>query len=163
MPTWDERHRSAPLDLTPEPLLVRVAEKMKSGRALDLACGTGRNAVWLAGCGWSVTAIDSSPAAIEILRSRDPGIQTKVADLESYSVQPESWDLIVICRYLQRDLFEPAKRGVVPGGAIVAVALLDHPRFGVAPGELKSYFSDWEIIEYSETSTAEVASRKPCR
>ncbi len=143
-----------------EPVLVAVAELLPPGRALDLACGSGRNAIWLANRGWSVTAVDIAPAVPSHVR-----IETKMADLErhEYTIAPESWDLIVICRYLQRDLFEPAKAGVVPGGVIVAVVLLDDGkggRFRMKRGELAGYFKDWEILRLSEDGHAEIAARK---
>jgi 2-polyprenyl-3-methyl-5-hydroxy-6-metoxy-1,4-benzoquinol methylase len=72
---WDERYRSSQrpaedLEAAPNPLLIETAQRLTPGKALDLACGTGRNALWLAEHGWSVTAVDGSPAAIEILRQR---------------------------------------------------------------------------------------------
>ena len=92
----------------PTPLLVETASKLKPGRALDLACGTGRNAVWLAEHGWKVTAVDRSRAIDDSLRSA-----RHVADLEKHEfpIVEASWDLIAVSYYLQRDLFEPVKRG----------------------------------------------------
>src|SRR5579859_6861959 len=115
---WDERYRSEDLEAPPTALLVDTAQRLPAGKALDLACGTGRNALWLAEHGWSVTAVDGAPAAIEILRQRAAEralqVDARVADLESgeYRIEPSTWDLIAISYYLQRDLFEPAKRGV---------------------------------------------------
>ena len=91
---WDERYRSEGLKhSTPTPLLVEIASQLKPGRALDLACGTGRNAVWLAEHGWTVTAVDGSPAAIEILQKTSPEIDAHVADLEKheFTIEPASW------------------------------------------------------------------------
>ena len=149
---------------TAEPLVVSTVRELTPGRALDLACGFGRNALWLADQGWHVTAVDISTEAIAALRS-DPRIEARVADLEQceYSIAPESWDLILMCRYLQRDLFEPAKRGVVPGGIVLAIVLLGEGRFRANPGELRSHFGDWEILHYAEGSVAEIVARKPGR
>ncbi len=163
---WDERHRAAAPNLAPDPLLVSAVENRPPGRALDLACGTGRNAIWLAGHGWRVTALDGSPVAIEILRAKNPVIDARVADLEraEFVIEPESWDLIAILRYLQRDLFEPARRGVVPGGIIIASTLLEGGKGGrhrVKPGELRRYFEDWEVLRYAENTLAEIVARKP--
>src|ERR1700688_3800356 len=108
---WDERHRSAAAeqdDATPLPLVGETASEMKPRRALDLACGAGRNALWLAERGWSVTAVDGSPAAIELVRkrasARGVSVTAQVADLEKgeYAIQPSHWDLILKCYYLQR-------------------------------------------------------------
>jgi SAM-dependent methyltransferase len=137
-------------------------------RALDLACGAGRNALWLASQGWHVTAIDGSSAAIELLSARNPAIDARVADLEKheYIIQPDSWDLIAICYYLQRDLFEPAKRGVVPGGIVLVSAHIPEPGdphmtpFRLAPGELAGYFKDFEILHQYEGPSRDPAHRR---
>jgi SAM-dependent methyltransferase len=182
---WDERHRAAAErdDAPPLPLVIETASEMKPGRALDLACGTGRNALWLAEHGWSVTAVDGSPAAIELVRKRavergvnaverGVNVDAQVADLEKdeYAIEPSHWDLVVISYYLQRDLFEPAKRGVVPGGVLAAIVLLGEGRFSVKPGELRGYFSGWEILHDHEgnpgdspehRAVAEIVARRP--
>jgi SAM-dependent methyltransferase len=134
----------------PLPLLVETAQKLKPGRALDLACGTGRNAVWLAEHGWRVTAVDRSPVTI-------PTVETHVADLEKHEfpIEEASWELIVVCLYLQRDLFESIKRGLKPGGVALVTVLLIEPgreqsRFSAHPGELAKYFEGWEILHSYE-------------
>jgi len=185
---WDERYRSGvraaeDLDAVPTPLLVETAKKLAPGKALDLACGTGHNALWLAAQGWSVTAVDGSPVAIEILRSRasERGVivSARVADLEKseYQIEPSSWNLVAICYYLQRDLFEPAKQGVVPGGALVSIVHITEPgeeptAHRLKPGELEHYFQGWEILHSREgrpndtahqRSVAEIVARRPIR
>src|SRR5689334_10503914 len=93
----------------PEALLVLVPELPAPGRALDLACGAGRNAIYLARLGWRVTAVDSSPAAIARLRERAEGlpVESRVADLErgEFPIEPHGYDLICDFYYLQRSLF----------------------------------------------------------
>lgn len=183
---WDERYRSGEraaedLNAAPAPLLVEAAMKFAPGKALDLACATGRNALWLAQQGWSVTAVDGSQAAIETLRSRasERGVtlNTRVADLEKheYRIQPSSWDLVAICYYLQRDLFQPAKQGVVPGGILISIVHItetgeEPTAHRLRPGELESYFQGWEILHRREgkpndaahqRSVAEIVARRP--
>jgi tellurite methyltransferase len=154
---WDERYRGDPGTLKPTPLLVETASKLKPGKALDLACGTGRNAIWLAEHDWQVTAVDGSAVAIDLLRKRVPGIDARVADIEKqeYAIEPGVWDLIAVCYYLQRDLFEPVKRGLKPGGVAVVIVHLVEPgheesRFSVQPGELARYFEGWQILHSYE-------------
>src|SRR5438067_11196563 len=97
---------------------------MPPGRALDLACGAGRNALYLATLGWQVTAVDSSAVAISILRERAAGlapgfsVDARVADLEAggFTIAPASFDLILDFFYLQRDLFPHIREGLPPGG-----------------------------------------------
>jgi tellurite methyltransferase len=175
---WDERYRAQSGDEFPTLLLASTAHDLVPGRALDLACGAGRNALWLASRGWQVTAIDGSSAAIEILSARNPTIDARVADLEKhqYVIDPDSWDLIVMSYYLRRDLFEPAKRGVVPGGLVLVIAHIPEPAdprmtpFRLAPGELVRYFEGFEILHQYEGPShdpahlrwvAEIVARRP--
>src|SRR6267143_997930 len=185
--SWDERYSSgerAAEDLVAAPtsLVVETSRRWTPARALDLACGSGRNALWLAEQGWSVTAVDGSPTAIEILRSRASSrgvtVSRKVADLEKfeYQIEPASWNLITICYYLQRDLFAPAKQGVVPGGILLSIVHITEPEeeepmtHRLRPGELERYFQGWEILHRREgkpndaahqRSVAEIVARRP--
>jgi tellurite methyltransferase len=183
---WDLRYRSGErasedIDAPPTRLLEDTARRMKPGRALDLACGTGRNALWLAEQGWQVTGIDGAESAIEILRRRATAhnlvLDSRVADLEKsdYRIETASWDLIAICYYLQRDLFSPAKQGVVPGGILVCIVHItegdeEPTSTRMKPGELATSFSDWEILHSYEGkpddpahrhAVAEIVARRP--
>ena len=174
---WDERYRlgmrpAEDLEAAPTPLLIETANRLRPGRALDLACGTGRNALWLAEHGWSVTAVDGSPAAIEILRHRASAcavnMDARIANLEKgeYQIEPSTWDLIVICYYLQRDLFEPAKQGLAAGGLLLAIAHVaepgEEPTYKrLRPGELESYFQGWDILRRYEGKPNDSAHGRP--
>lgn len=183
---WNERYRSAArpkedLETAPTPLLVETAQRLTPGRALDLACGAGRNALWLAQHGWQVTAVDGASAAIELLRERATAqglpVRAEIADLEAgaFTIEESAWDLIAICYYLQRDLFAPAKLGVAPNGVLLAIV---HTTEGgeeptatrLRPGELAQYFTDWELLHQYEgkpndaahrRSVAELVARRP--
>lgn len=174
---WEERYRSGPrsaeyLEAAPTPLLVETVGQLPPGRALDLACGAGRNSLWLAEQGWRVTAVDGAPAAIEILRNRasERGVtvDAKVADLErgEYRIARSAWDLILICYYLQRDLFEAAKEGLVPGGILLTIVHITEPgeeatEHRVRPGELARYFEGWEILHRHEGRPNDATHRRP--
>ena len=130
---WDERYRRGEhANDAPLPLVVNAALQCQPGRALDLACGVGRHALWLAEHGWQVTAVDASAVAIEILRQRaeERGVtvEARVADLErgEFVIEPGAYNLIVVTCYLQRELFPAIRAGVRLGGLVVAViALVD--------------------------------------
>jgi tellurite methyltransferase len=174
---WDDRYKTHPGDQRATPLLASTACNLPPGRALDLACGAGRNALWLASRGWHVTAVDGSSAATAVLTARNPIIDARVADLEKhhYVIEPDSWDLIAMCYYLQRDLFEPAKRGVTPGGIVLAIVHIPEPGegltpFRLAPGELARYFDGFEILHHYQGPShdpahqrwvAEIVARRP--
>lgn len=161
---WDS-HYSDPdnVDPAPAPLLVEAADLLRPGRALDLACGAGRNALYLAQMGWSVTAVDSSEVAIHLLGERAAGlsVDARVADLEggAFAIEPEGYDLICDFYYLQRDLFPAIREGVRLGGAFVGAIHLSNPTCDtpprnpaclLEPGELREQFGGWKILFYSE-------------
>jgi SAM-dependent methyltransferase len=165
---WEERYAQAEnLDFTPSPLLVEVAEMTAPGRALDLASGHGRNALYLARLGWSVVAVDASRAAIQVLRERSGAerlsVEARAANLETaeFAIEPSGYDLICDFFYLQRNLFPQIREGVRPGGVFVAeIHLRDDsvvegprsPEFVLEAGELRQEFSSWKILFYSEAA-----------
>lgn len=129
------------------------------GRALDLACGAGRNALYLARLQWQVVAIDSSTAAIRILRDQASAaglnLDARVADLEQagFRIEPGAYDLICDFFYLDRALFPLIREGVRPGGLFAGeIHLRDGKphRFVLEPGELRREFESWKILYYSE-------------
>ena len=152
---WDEHYsKLADLDLEPAPLLVEVAEMLPPGCALDLACGAGRNALYLAKLGWQVTAVDSSEVAIQRLRKAGPRptLDARVADLEKheFAIEPCAYDLICDFFYLQRDLFPQIREGVRPGGVFTAAIHLitpgHNPAFALDSGDLRKQFAGWKIL-----------------
>jgi tellurite methyltransferase len=169
LPDWDDRYRSRDEPGAPNPLVIETARHRPRGRALDLACGTGRNALWLASNGWSVTAVDGSVAAIQKLQLHAGAlpVETHIADLEKgeFAIAESSWDLILVCYYLQRDLFEPLKRGVAPGGTVIAIVHITEGRelptqHRMRPGELAHYFEGWEILHSHEGASRDPAHRR---
>ena len=165
---WNERYRSREeMNDEPATVLVDAASDLPPGRALDLACGAGRNALWLARRGWEVVAIDGAAEAIRILREHTGAlpIDTRVLDLESgqpLAFEDASFDLVAILFYLHRPLFAEAKRLVRPGGIVVAAARTTgiNPRFCVSPGEMRGFFEGWEVVVEREGEIAEMVVRK---
>ena len=170
---WDERYRSGEhVDDAPTPLVARTVKKLPPGRALDLACGTGRNAIYLAERGWQVTAVDGSRAAIDMLRRRAEErklvIEARAADLEAgeFAIAPAAYDLILDCYYLQRNLFPAMRAGVRVGGWIVAIVHIveesaPHPsQHSMERGELRAVFSDWAVAHDYEGAPGEECHRR---
>src|SRR2546425_738049 len=121
MTDWDRRYREGEHARDePHPLVTGFAAKLTPGFGLDVACGAGRHAIWLAERGWQVTAVDSSRVAIEILEQRASekglAVNTVLADLERHEfvIEPESYELIVVCNYLQRDHCHGRSRSEYP-------------------------------------------------
>jgi len=159
---WNERYRAGEqLFDAPVPVVAKFAAPA-GGRALDLACGSGRNALFLAELGWQVTAVDGSPVAVDVLRARaaERGLEIdiRVADLErgEFEISPDRYDLILDCYYLQRDLFASMQAGVGAGGRIISIVHLadadqpDGTPKRAYPGELRGLFGGWKILHYRE-------------
>jgi SAM-dependent methyltransferase len=110
------------------------------GKALDLAAGSGRHAVWLAERGWEATAVD-------IVVENVPGVHYIRADLEyhEYRIAPGAWDLIVCWLYWQPDILPEIARGVRTGG-IVAIAGKISGRFATSLPQFREAFKGWKEI-----------------
>jgi SAM-dependent methyltransferase len=130
---WDARYRSTDLvwSAGPNVFVERVCGPLPVGRAIDLAAGEGRNAIWLAELGWDVTAIDYSEVAIDKTRQlaerRRVTVDARVADLAVFEPPLGAYDLVLVA-YLQlvdaelTPILGQAAAAVAPGGTFVLVA-----------------------------------------
>jgi len=127
---WDERFSEPGFAYGTEPndFLVSVADRIPMGRVLSLAEGEGRNAVYLAGLGHEVTAVDSSRVGLakaeRLAAERGVTITTVNADLADFDIEPGVWQGIVsiFCHLppvVRAALHERCLRGLAPGGAFV--------------------------------------------
>lgn len=142
---------------TPSAWLQRFAPR-PPGKALDVACGSGRNLRWLAEAGWQVTGVDRDMAATAALQSLAKIID---ADIENgpWPLQQQQFDLLVVCNYLWRPLFDNVKAAVKPGGWLIWETFADgqqtigrpsRPDFLLQRGELLRVFDDWRIVAYED-------------
>jgi tellurite methyltransferase len=164
---WDQRYTSPgdSLKQGPHALLARYAPPYCPGiRALELACGLGRDALWLAAQGYRVDAFDISVAALRrararMLRRRLSGVNFVVADLDHFPLPDRTYDLVYVFRFLDRDLF-PAIRARVRAGGRVIYETLNVRRLEAAPGtspghmlrlgELPGYFPGWTVLDAAD-------------
>src|SRR3989304_6500163 len=120
----------------PAQFLVENIALLPRGRALDVAMGSGRNAVYLARMGFQVEGVDASREAVEeaLAHARAEGvsIQIRVEDLEKIPYLDEgAYDLVICFNYLQRSLTPQMKNWVKPGGMLVyETFIIDQIRFG---------------------------------
>jgi tellurite methyltransferase len=146
----------------PHPLLVRFVSKNPQvrGRALDVACGVGQNAIWLAQRGLTVDAVDISPVALEHARkaAMDVGVKVNLlqADLAVWQPPIKVYDLIMGFRFLNRHLWPRLLAAVRPGGWLLYQTFNlrksgpdgDFPlEYLLEIGELTRTFAGWDIIE----------------
>jgi SAM-dependent methyltransferase len=129
---WDARYAATELLWSAEPsrFLVAQVSDLAPGRALDVACGEGRNAIWLAEHGWEVTGVDFSPVALDKARRLADGrgvtVRWLLADAVTDALEPAAFDLVAVF-YLQlpseqrRAAFAAAARAVAPGGTLLVV------------------------------------------
>jgi SAM-dependent methyltransferase len=129
---WDRRYAGVDSLWARKPnrFLVAETEELAPGRALDLACGEGQNAIWLAQRGWQVTGVDFSEVAIEKARARSAAagvdVELVCADLRQYEPEPGAYDLVVIL-YLhvfapeRGPILERAAAALAPGGTLLLV------------------------------------------
>jgi SAM-dependent methyltransferase len=129
---WDKRYASVEnlWAVKPNRFLVAEVTGLEPGRALDLACGEGQNAIWLATLGWNVTGVDFSEVAIAKARSRADrdGVRAEFvcADLLGYEPAAGAFDLVLVL-YLhipadgRRQVLANAAAALAPGGTFVLV------------------------------------------
>ena len=166
----------------PAPFLEQVLPRLTPGRALDLAAGAGREAVFLAMHGFTVEAVDDDPDILvraEALAGRHGvRIGTRVVDLErrGTTLPREHYDLVIVFRFLHRPLFPEIERALAPGGRLVYETFRrgqarhgrpSHPRFLLDDGELRSAFPSLVVEHYEELDppggpiTARLLARHP--
>lgn len=169
---WDEKHGSGHETEQPsrflEEIFQRHAGRILPGRALDIATGGGRNALFLAEKGLSVEAIDISEVALQEARRRaeEKGltITFRQADLDHCEFPQAAYDIILNFNFLQRSLIPKMKSALKLGGHIIFETylidqrLLGHPRnpaYLLGHNELLEIFRDFRILYYREGKFAE--------
>ena len=162
---WEARYSAHTNDRTEAPsrFLQDHIDMIPRGPALDLACGAGRHAVYLAAHGFAVDAIDIARAGLQraqrTARLQRLPIRFVQADLDYFSLAPEHYALTVGIRFLNRALWPALKRCTRPLGMVlfetftIDQATIGHPTnpaYLLAPDELRRAFADFEVLAYDE-------------
>ena len=167
---WDRKYEAGLPSLTvPDPFFVSAYERLadrsfpNAGRALDLAAGLGRHALWLAERGWRVNAVDISEVAIGKLRQAAAELSLKInlftIDAAEYEFRPAQFDLIVLFYHLDRSLFPKIVSALNPGGLFIC-KMAAHWDLEIPPAkansklldrnEIVSLVPDLEVIDHHE-------------
>ena len=156
---WDAKYRAGEYE-TRTHASAFVAQHLSpiagtDKRALDIACGRGRNSRFLAGLGYQVDALDISPVGLELAKGIDPeGIDYQQCDvLEAGLGQRGPYDVVIMIRFVALNLLNEIGQYLVPGGTLLVENHLQvddmngvggprSERFRVAPGELRANVAD---------------------
>jgi len=174
---WNKKwNEMAEQPFGPHPLLLNNQRLFGGGKALDLACGRGQNAIWLAQQEYSVLAVDISDTALNLARSEaidqriGDRIHFELVDLDSWLIPQASFDLVCVFRFLSRQLFQSIRSSLLPEGLLCYAtrhtgALEHYPAANRAylleRGELLAEFEDWHVLHYEEgLIDAEIIARK---
>jgi len=166
---WDAKYalRDAPTEIVADDWLVECATPLPAGRALDLACGLGHNAIWLAEHGWTVDAVDISPVGLELADKRAKqahvsGIRWIEADLDTFQPESAAHDLVLVFRFLdRRSIASVVQAALKPGGRLVYETFttaqlerdddhIQNQNYVLYPGELPEMFPGSETVVYRE-------------
>ncbi len=161
--TWDRRYRDGSYQPRPSPfsLLEQMIDRLPRGRALDIACGGGRNALFLAAHGYEVDAVDGSPEALRLAEERAREQQLEVhwleADLDDYAPPHGDYAVIINCFYLNRPLLSRLTSALADDGYIFIEQHLrtflpvpGNRDWRLEPNELLRTFSGLRIVRYEE-------------
>ena len=169
---WNEKYATKKYLFGQEaiPFLQDHVGLLPKGHVLDLAMGEGRNGIFLATQGFDVTGVDISEEGLKkaqtLAAKHGVTITTVVADLETYKIPANTFDVIICTYYLQRDLFPKIAAALKPGGiALIETYTMDHlqyrPRFNKAyllePNELLTMLPGLRVLRYQEVDTGQAA------
>lgn len=169
---WNRKYRERRFSPRPSAIVQEFGDRAVVGRALDLACGTGRNACFLAERGFQVDAVDISEEGLRRFACRHPAVNRICQDLATFAIPARRYQLILNIRFLQRRLFAAIQEGLSPGGILIfETYLLDEQdaaghRFRrehlLRGRELCTAFRQLETIVYREgpSRSAEAPARQ---
>jgi 2-polyprenyl-3-methyl-5-hydroxy-6-metoxy-1,4-benzoquinol methylase len=159
---WDKKYGTEAyiFGKAPVPFLTQNIHLLPKGKALDIAMGEGRNGVYLATKGFEVVGLDISEKGLakahHLAKLNGVTIETRVVDLENHKLEKNTYDVILLMYYMQRDLWPQINDALKPGGmAIIETYNVDHlkhqkfnPKWLLKTNELLDAFKDMKIIRY---------------
>lgn len=149
---WNLRYLKKLGGYKPSSILLKYYKLASVGKALDIACGNGRNSIFLAEKGFTVDAVDISTVTTDQLAGNHPIINAICTDLDTWNIPPNRYDLIVNIRFLDRRLFPMIQDGLKPGGVLIFESFMDGMKdeYCLKPNELIQAFHLFRIVYYEE-------------
>ena len=136
---WNQKYKTEQLSDAPSPIVKQFYQLAAGKRALDIAAGNGRNALFLADQGFAVDAVDISDAGLDLFAGKHASVRPICADLDHFDIPPNQYDLIINIKYLSRRLFPYIREGLKRGGLLVFQTFLDSPNGGNEQPHCRDY------------------------
>jgi SAM-dependent methyltransferase len=137
---WNGKYRRKDYPTEPSAIVTDFFSMAPGRTALDIAAGSGRNSLFLAELGFRVDAVDIAEEGLAVFAGRHPAIRPICADLDSFDIPAERYDLILNVLYLNRRLFPQIREGLRPGGLLIFETLLETPGRAEHPDHCRDYF-----------------------
>jgi len=152
---WDSRYLKDMGGSDPSLILETFLGLAPMGNALDIACGKGRNSLFLAEKGFMVDAVDISTVATNDLAGRDPNINVICQDLDAWEIPQNRYELVVNVRFLDRRLFPMIQDGLRLGGVLIFESFVGgkKDKYCLKQNELLYAFQSLHIVHYNEEKT----------
>lgn len=149
---WDSRYLENLGNSDPSLILQDYLGLATCGNALDIACGNGRNSLFLVKKGFIVDAVDISTVATSHLAGSDPKINVICQDIDDWTIPQNRYELIVNIRFLDRRLFPMIIDGLRPGGVLIFESFIDEKKdtYCLRKNELLHAFQSFHIVYYEE-------------
>jgi len=165
---WNRRFQEKPFRDFVEPIIEKYIYLAPLGRALDIACGQGRNTHFLAEKGFEIDAVDLSDYALSCVRD-DEKIHKIEVDLDEYNLEKNKYDLVVNMNYLNRRFYHQIKEALKPNGLLIFETFIiahgdfdnpQNPEYLLRENELLHAFIGLDIIYYEERDDINLRGEK---
>jgi SAM-dependent methyltransferase len=152
---WNSKYLEDIGNTDPSGILEKYIFLATHGKALDLACGNGRNSRFLAQKGFQVDAVDISNIALAHFADRDPRINVMYQDIDTWHIPRDRYQVIVNIRFMDRRLFPMIQKGLKPGGVLFFESFAgEGKKYGLKPNELLEAFKSFHVVYYEEKNQA---------
>lgn len=166
---WNQKHQQVPMPVEPSEIVVKYVKPTGTKKALDIACGIGRNTHYLADIGYEVDAVDLSDYALAQINASDR-IHIVEFDLTDYTINHNAYDLIININFLERKLFPSMLQGLKDDGILIFETFItahdegyhnpSNPDFLLQPQELLNVFLPLEVLLYDERDAINMHGEK---
>ncbi|MBN2816576.1 MAG: methyltransferase domain-containing protein [Campylobacterales bacterium] len=165
---WNKRHVEKPMRSAVEPIVEKYIGLAIPGKALDIACGIGRNTHYMVEKGFIVDAVDISDYALGEV-NQNSCINKIETDLDSFNIAPNSYDLVININYLNRRLFPQIKESLKSGGVVIFETFIvahgdfaqpANQEFLLRKNELLHAFIGLDIVYYEERDDVNLRGEK---